>query len=224
MGNNGFRGTAGRRGGQVFWQQGGRIRDACQNGGTSQSNTAKAMKPKPITRARLARIYDKLYAQAERLLASANPCGIHKQGGHVICNGCNKGRSSTLPDTLCCGGCNYAAGERKPSAYGGHHDKKRGCTAEKPLACKTWLCDRVRFPNDGYGPITPLAQKLRHIRNKAIRLNLHVIYGDRRQSLDSAMEAWRKTRQWQAQQAKRYCEPIHAAFNEQAPKGTLCRL
>jgi hypothetical protein len=78
-----------------------------------------------------AREYDRLYAAAELVLKSANPCGFgesHATGGK--CAGCPvaNGRadsSSITREALCCTACK-------------HHGPK-GCRV-KSLVCKLWLC------------------------------------------------------------------------------------
>ena len=80
---------------------------------------------KPVDRERLEKVYNKLYGHAERVLKQHCPCGVSKEGGCVSCVGSRAG--ITPSNELCCTGCE-------------HHSTKAGCQAEKPMACKTWLC------------------------------------------------------------------------------------
>lgn len=64
------------------------------------------------------KLYDELYQKAEEFLARVNPCKV--QNGECLRKYKYNGRN------FCCGGC--------------EHIKKEGCSADKPLACKAWLC------------------------------------------------------------------------------------
>lgn len=69
--------------------------------------------------------YKELYHEVEVFLRKANPC--------KICNGkCERGRS---------GGRNFCCGAVGSDGKGACKNcKPTGCTADRPLACRLWLC------------------------------------------------------------------------------------
>jgi hypothetical protein len=85
----------------------------------------------------LSQKYDELYARAEAVLKEFNPCEVCKTKRGVECF--DTVRNTKLrgafginrPNLLCCNGCEF-------------HNRKVGCTAEKPLMCKVWVCSTLR--------------------------------------------------------------------------------
>lgn len=69
--------------------------------------------------------YKNLYHEVEKFLKKANPC--------KICNGkCERGRN---------GGRNFCCGSAGSDSKGAcSYCKSTGCTADRPLACRLWLC------------------------------------------------------------------------------------
>lgn len=71
------------------------------------------------------RAYKNLYHEVEKFLNKANPCRIS--------NGkCARGKD---------GGRNFCCGSTNSNGQGAcSHCGKNGCTADRPLACRLWLC------------------------------------------------------------------------------------
>lgn len=142
---------------------------------------------KPIDRERLEKVYNKLYAQAADVLKKRPPCGIDPSTGQVSCHASREG---LYPDpvtaakyggevdmnTLCCKGC--------------QHWSPQGCAAEKPLACKTWLCPNAASKHPG------VAKRLRDLQSRAMKSRLYDPRGDKTSALARALDAWR----WKKQQ------------------------
>lgn len=119
-------------------------------------------------RERLEQIYDALFAEAEKILKEANNvCEFRKTSDGAVCAGCSIGYVE--PKTLCCEGCKY-------------HSVTQGCRAEKPLACKTWLCVSRR------GARPDVEAKLAQIRTATESFGFYKIRGDKDESLDQAID------------------------------------
>ena len=120
--------------------------------------------------------FEELYQKAEVVLRKHNPCAITRHKGKVYCVGCPAKQPEWIysggvyPNALCCGGCKF------------HTDK--GCTAEKPLTCKLWLCATAAkfFPE--------CDKKLKEISNEAFKWNLCVSREDKTMSLQHAYQWW----------------------------------
>lgn len=73
---------------------------------------------------KMSKLYDRIYAIADKLLKKHNPCNIHVKNSRLYCSchtaGCHK------KYMLCCNGCKYGVSEH-------------GCTV-KALGCKLFLC------------------------------------------------------------------------------------
>lgn len=82
-------------------------------------------------------VYDSIFKSASRALEQYNPCGVRMGAdGKAVCNGMRRPSgqpvSGVEPGSLCCTGC--------------EHLTPTGCGADtKPLACRLWLCERVRL-------------------------------------------------------------------------------
>lgn len=78
-------------------------------------------------------IYDHLYNQADKILKENNPCGHCILNGTHSCHGKRdfsalKGSyGDNTSEQACCIGC-------------GFWNRNLGCTNNKPLSCKVWLC------------------------------------------------------------------------------------
>jgi hypothetical protein len=117
---------------------------------------------------RLERVFDKLYAEAERILQEHRPCKVKMNQHGASCLDCRVQRRETKVNELCCGGCKW-------------HKADRGCTANKPLTCKTWLCFTAQHGD-------PEAQRrLQRVAERVRRLGFYVGRGDREDSIQNAM-------------------------------------
>lgn len=124
------------------------------------------------TRKQLEILFDDLYAEAEAILKLYKPCEVRVRSGHVKCLGCRKqNTSNSAQDELCCGGCRFHS--------------VNGCTAEKPLACKLWLCHeaKTKYPK--------AAKRLLALREIAFSNHLYVVRGDKAKSLRNAVSWFR---------------------------------
>jgi hypothetical protein len=129
---------------------------------------------KRLKRRQIERKFEELYAKAEEVLKRYNPCAIIVVKGKVHCIDCGKKAKSiffkpAVQNLLCCGGCKF------------HNDK--GCTAEKPLTCKLWLCNTAmeQFPK--------CYRELRELRIEANDWILYAPRGDKQACLKSAYAA-----------------------------------
>lgn len=79
----------------------------------------------------LSKLYDLIYAKADRLFKQYNPCNIHiDKRGQLVCNNPKysynrPGQQLQFWNSLCCVGCKYLGND--------------GCTT-KCLGCKVGLC------------------------------------------------------------------------------------
>jgi hypothetical protein len=133
-------------------------------------------KRKQAKRRRIEAKFEELYAKAEKILAKYQPCAISVVKGKVYCVDCFANRPKNIfceppakPNVLCCGGCSY------------HSDK--GCTAEKPLTCKLWLCLTAicKFPK--------CHKALRKLRIEANDWGFYCFRGNKQDSLKVAYVA-----------------------------------
>jgi hypothetical protein len=131
-------------------------------------------KRKQAKRQRIERKFEELYAKAEVILKRYNPCAISIVNGKISCIDCGiQSRSSffkpAVPNFLCCKGCKF-------------HDIIKGCTAEKPLTCKLWLCltATCKFPK--------CHKALRKLRIEANDWGLYYSRGSKQDSLRKAYE------------------------------------
>lgn len=131
------------------------------NGGRCRSKSKKSLRP------RLERIFDKLYAEAERVLRSHRPCKVAVNQHGASCLDCRNGHASKV-NVMCCGSCKW-------------HTKDRGCVANKPLTCRTWLCYTAQLHD------READRKLERIAARAHRLGFYVGRGDKEQSIQNAM-------------------------------------
>lgn len=118
------------------------------------------------TIARLEEIHDSLYVRAQIILKSKKPCGHKKVGGVHSCIGMVEGGEDNRPG-CCCFGCP-------------HLDPKKGCIAEKPLTCRTWLCEIAR----GANPET--SAQLRIISQQASDLGFWICRGTKWEEIEQA--------------------------------------
>jgi len=101
---------------------------------------------------RLNTLYNKLYNHADRITKQVKPCGI--EGNKCRACGTSQGSygATPQPGEMCCAGCT-------------HHGEK-GCKADRPLACKTWLCPTARYAHPD------VAHKLDKVAHRAQDLGL----------------------------------------------------
>jgi len=113
----------------------------------------------------LEEIYDLLYEKAEAILKRDNPCEHKMKCGVHSCLGKKDILSGDNNPQCCCEGCPF-------------WDK--GCKAEKPLTCKTWLCriSKKIYP-ETYSDLNKITQLID-------LLHFWVYRGDKRQSLNQA--------------------------------------
>jgi hypothetical protein len=120
---------------------------------------------KETLQARLERVFDKLYAEAERILQQHKPCQVKLNQHGASCLDCRV-RGATV-NVMCCGGCKW-------------HTAK-GCVANKPLTCRTWLCGSAQnFDGEAF-------RKLQRIAKRVGRLGFYVGRGDRTDSIENAL-------------------------------------
>lgn len=106
--------------------------------------------------------FDGLYDKAIELLNQYNPCQIQKIGDKISCGGNYNGPK------LCCGSC--------------RHLSPTGCKADKPLACRLWLC-----PLSERKLSSDIMKKLNDLRYEAQRLGFWVFRGEKEESIKNAM-------------------------------------
>ena len=90
-------------------------------------------------RKRVEVLYDRFYSRALAVIKKDNPCQVKREGVNVVCAECIDRRKpesihfidDAKPNTLCCIRCE-------------HHNPKKGCQADRPLACKLWLCQTAK--------------------------------------------------------------------------------
>jgi hypothetical protein len=121
-------------------------------------------------KARLERIFDRLYAAAEKVIREHDPCKVKINQHGASCLDCisrkGQGDASRL-NKLCCAGCKF-------------HTSK-GCKANKPLTCRTWLCYTAQDDN-------PEAfRKLDRIAERAAAMGFYVGRGDKEDSINNAL-------------------------------------
>lgn len=129
-------------------------------------------------KALLERIYDSLYAEAEAVLKEFNFCDHRNVGEESYsCLSIREYPSESCKisfgsgkaiRTGCCGGCKYLT--------------EKGCSAEKPLGCKTWLCGVAKLKN----PET--SKKLSEIQTKSCQMNLYTVRGDKTETINRFFE------------------------------------
>jgi hypothetical protein len=85
------------------------------------------------TRNQIETEYDALYEKVNALISETNPCEVTIAGKTAYCMACSHRVCGDVikPNELCCDGCK-------------HHDISKGCQADKPLACKLWLCSHSK--------------------------------------------------------------------------------
>jgi hypothetical protein len=124
-------------------------------------------KTKRTFQARLERVFDKLYAQAEAILQEHRPCAVKVNQYGASCLDCRIKYRDTQVNVLCCGGCKWHSA--------------RGCTANKPLTCRTWLCHTAQQHDP------EAKRKLSRIADRISRLGFYVGRGDREDSIQNAL-------------------------------------
>lgn len=107
--------------------------------------------------------FDDLYSLADKFIQKWNPCQIEIKNGVATCISSRTRPSFTKPRVLCCTGCEY-------------HSATKGCTAEKPLTCKLWLCDEVKLPKEAWRKYDNLLDLFR-------KTNFRVHRGDKETSI-----------------------------------------
>ena len=112
-------------------------------------------------------IFEKLYARAESVLNNFQPCEHKVINKKHSCLGQSDSLAGNNTPQCCCIGC--------PSW-------NKGCKAEKPLTCKTWLCGiaKLNYPK-AYIQLTEVA-------NLAKRFGFYVFRGDKNSSMDASIE------------------------------------
>lgn len=127
------------------------------------------------SRRALEKQFDSLYAQAERILKKYNPCQHKMENGKHSCLGKKhrvwEARSynrDRVVISCCCLGCKFWV-------------KDKGCTANKPLSCKVWLCGIAEKLN----PV--VAKKLNALSQKVICAGFYVFRGDKNDSINGAL-------------------------------------
>lgn len=107
-------------------------------------------------------VYDQLYERAEKLLKEGNPC----QWNCGKCIGMKRGTVNNTPQCCCEGCCHW----------------KTGCTADKPLTCKLWLCKVAKKSTD-----KNTRRGLLDVSAEANRLGFFAFRGEKKESIDAAM-------------------------------------
>lgn len=124
----------------------------------------------------LAAEYDRLYAEAEAVLNEFKPCEHTFDLGNHHCIGQGEGvqtpydygSSSNIGPQCCCNGCKSWT--------------DKGCVADKPLGCKTWLCGIARIAHP------EACAKLDTIARQAMKLNIYFYRAGKDASLRAARE------------------------------------
>jgi hypothetical protein len=136
------------------------------------------------SRADLEKIFDELYDRVDSLIKRHNPCQVTVTPNTRFVSGvdvrCTSNRESTIKCgifdkgkrrslDLCCGGCEF----HTPT----------GCVAEKPMACRMWLCYTIKNnPKNA-----DLVNQLNNLESEARREDFYVIRGDKKMIIDRAM-------------------------------------
>jgi hypothetical protein len=130
------------------------------------------------TQQELEHIYDGLYDQASKVLAEINPCQHTVSAGKHTCTGKDTVNWDLKPQhrntpQCCCVGCKYW---------------DYGCKAEKPLACKVWLCSAAmyKFPK--------AIEALNAIGREAKRFALLSFRSDKTTSIKNALTIQEKVK------------------------------
>ena len=94
------------------------------------------------------KLYDELFAEADAFVKEVNPC--------KVVNGECLRKYKFNQQNFCCRGC--------------RHLRKTGCTANKPLSCRIWLC------NYAWYNLTPEQQtRQKEIQNKIEKADLWLV-------------------------------------------------
>lgn len=96
---------------------------------------------------KLESIYDALYKRIDDIIKEKNPCKVQITGsGKSLCVTCAYSRKTKMPwwnetfnNDLCCGGCKFLG--------------KNGCTANKPIMCRSWLCSTSHEKSINFGKV-----------------------------------------------------------------------
>lgn len=123
-----------------------------------------------LTRAQLEKQFDALYDEAMEILTKFNPCE-HKSdviGRHsCVGNGKDIPNNANSGPQCCCTGCPKWT--------------KKGCVAEKPLTCRTWICVAAANKNpEAFHALTKMASKV-------MKANFWVFRGDKNKSIELAL-------------------------------------
>jgi hypothetical protein len=136
---------------------------------TTIDRVCEAEKTRTQVRQQLNRIYNRLWSRADELIKRHQPCQWHRDPeGHMQCLGSKAG--FVPPDSACCISCK-------------HHTPEKGCQADRPLSCRTWLCGHHTRDLE-------LERKLRQIRERAWRLWLSGIRQQKPEVMRQAVEWW----------------------------------
>ena len=118
----------------------------------------------------LAAEYDRLYAEAEAVLKDFQPCEheVVKRKHHCA------GMVDEIPGEI-----GYFGSNNNPQCccFGCKSWTKKGCAADRPLGCKTWLCGVSKFKHPS------VADRLNVIARAAMGLNVYHHRCDRATSL-----------------------------------------
>jgi hypothetical protein len=119
---------------------------------------------------RLNTLYNKLYKRADQITKQSKPCKISGSK----CQACGIEQKpyghTPQPGEMCCAGCS-------------HHGEK-GCRADRPLACKTWLCPTARQAHPD------VAAKLDKVASRAVDLGLYGMRVSKPEVMHRAANRW----------------------------------
>ena len=124
-------------------------------------------KQEHILRQKLETVFDGLYQEAEDILKQFNPCEARVKNGCFSCIGQTSKLGGNNTAQCCCIGCSKWT--------------DKGCVADKPLTCRTWLCNLAGARHE------EADNALFRLSSKVSNLGFYVTRGDKQASLDKAI-------------------------------------
>jgi hypothetical protein len=127
-----------------------------------------------LSRAALEKRFDRLYAEAGRLLGVHQPCAI--RDGSCYSMRTDPERHRRMRMAFCCGGCTHLG--------------PQGCTVES-LHCKLFICEPLEKLHirrkDGRRVYSPLVKALRRLTAQADKYAFRVFRGTREESIQKGL-------------------------------------